>query len=94
MSHVPATIAIELMEHADGRPVAYIDATDIAVFTWQQPDGTFVIAIYTRHDRAYGRVQLLVDGEPQDGTGPSHAAQAPRSKTPATGSVPEFSRTQ
>ena len=73
MSHVPATITTELMEHADGRPVTYIDATDIVVFTWQQPDGTFIIAIYTRHDRACGRVQLLLDGEPQDKADPAHA---------------------
>jgi hypothetical protein len=52
------------MEHADGRPVAYIDASAVAIFTYQQPDGTYVIAIHTRDDSACGRLRLLVDGEP------------------------------
>ena len=42
MTLIPATITAELLEHADGRPVAYIDATGIAVFACQQPDGTYV----------------------------------------------------
>jgi hypothetical protein len=61
MSHVPATITTELLEHADGRPVAYIDATAIVVFAYQQPDGTYVIDICTREDITPGRLRLLLD---------------------------------
>jgi hypothetical protein len=64
MTHVPATITAELLEHADGRPVAYIDATSVAVFACQQPDGTYVIDICTRDDTASGRLRLLLDGQP------------------------------
>ena len=68
MSSFPATITAELMEHADGRPVAYIDATGIAIFACQQPDGTYVIDICTRDDTADGRLRLLLDGQPLPGT--------------------------
>ena len=64
MTFIPATITAELLEHADGRPVAYIDATGIAVFACQQPDGTYVIDICTRDDTADGRLRLLLDGQP------------------------------
>ncbi|HUZ52508.1 MAG TPA: hypothetical protein VMU94_08255 [Streptosporangiaceae bacterium] len=59
-----ATITTELMEHADGWPVAYIDATAIIVFAYQEPDGTYVIDIHTRDDTACGRLRLVLDGEP------------------------------
>jgi hypothetical protein len=68
MTLIPATITAELLEHADGRPVAYIDATGIAIFACQQPDGTYVIDICTRDDTADGRLRLLLDGQPLPGT--------------------------
>jgi hypothetical protein len=58
MAFVPATITTELMEHADGRPIAYIDATAVAIFVYQQPDHTYVIDIHTRDDSAAGRLWL------------------------------------
>jgi hypothetical protein len=64
MTFIPATITAELLEHADGRPVAYIDATGIVVFACQQPDGTYVIDICTRDDTTDGRLRLLLDGQP------------------------------
>jgi hypothetical protein len=64
MTFIPATITAELLEHADGRSVAYIDATAVAVFACQQPDGTYVIDICTRDDTADGRLRLLLDGQP------------------------------
>ena len=63
MAAVPASITTELLEHADGRPVAYIDATAIAIFAQQQPDGSYVIDICTRDDLAPGRLHLLLDGD-------------------------------
>ncbi len=68
MTFIPATITAELLEHADGRPVAYIDATGVAVFACQQPDGTYVIDICTRDDTADRRLRLLLDGQPVLGT--------------------------
>jgi hypothetical protein len=68
MTFIPATITAELLEHADGRPVAYVDATGVAVFACQQPDGTYVIDICTRDDTADGRLRLLLDGQPLLGT--------------------------
>jgi hypothetical protein len=62
MALVPATITTELLEHADGRPVAYIDATAVAIFTYQQPDGTYVIDVCTREEIAPGRLRLFLDG--------------------------------
>ena len=62
MTPVPATITTELLEHADGRPIAYIDATAVAVFAYQQPDGTYVIEICTREDITERRLRLLLDG--------------------------------
>ena len=64
MIFIPVTITAELLEHADGRPVAYIDATGITVFACQQPDGTYVIDICTRDDTATGRLRLFLDGQP------------------------------
>jgi hypothetical protein len=64
MAIVPATITTELLEHADGRPVAYIDATAVAIFTYQQPDGTHVIDVCTREEITPGRLHLLLDGGP------------------------------
>jgi hypothetical protein len=52
MAPVFTTITTELMEHTDGRPVAYIDATAVAVFAFHQPDGTHVVDIHTRDDTA------------------------------------------
>ena len=63
MTVIPSTITAELMQHADGRSIAYVDATAIAVFTYQQPDGTYVIDIRTRDDIACGQLRLLVDGQ-------------------------------
>jgi hypothetical protein len=64
MTPIPATITTELIEHADGRPVAYIDATAVAVFAYQEPDGAYVIHICTRDDIPLGRLGVLVDGNP------------------------------
>jgi len=63
MTPIPAIITTELMEHADGRPIAYIDATAVAIFAYQQPDGTYVVDICTRDELASGRLRLLLDGE-------------------------------
>ena len=60
----PVTVSVATLEHADGRPIAYVDATAIAVFTYQDPDGTYVIDVHTRDDSADGRLRLLVDGRP------------------------------
>ena len=59
-----SAITTELMAHADGRPIAYTDATGIAVFAYQQPDHTYVIEIHTRDDTVGERLCLLLDGEP------------------------------
>jgi hypothetical protein len=72
---IPATITAELLEHADGRPVAYIDATAVAVFAYQQPDGIFVIDICTRDHAICGRLCLLLDGEPLPGLPAAHAGR-------------------
>ena len=40
MTHASVTITTELLVHADGRPIAYIDATAVAVFAYQQPNST------------------------------------------------------
>ncbi len=72
MTSVPATITTELIEHTDGRPIAYIDATAVAVFAWQHLDGTYVIDIYTRDDTVTGRLRLLLDGEPMPATSTAH----------------------
>ena len=64
MALVPVNITTELLEHADGRPIAYIDATAVAIFAYQWPDGTYVIDICTREDIAPGRLRLLLDGGP------------------------------
>jgi hypothetical protein len=83
MSLIPATITTELIEHADGRPVAYVDATDVAVFAYQEPDGTYVIEICTRDDIPTGRLGVLLDGssllrivarQRADGISPGHDA--------------------
>ena len=92
MTFIPATITAELLEHADGRPVAYIDATGIAVFACQQPDGTYVIDICTRDDTADGRLRLLLDGQPLPGT-PAATGNArpatPQSQAPLVTAVPD-----
>ena len=64
MSVFPATITAELMAHADGRPIAYIDATTVAVFAYQDPDGSYVIEVCTRDEIAPGQLCLFLDGEP------------------------------
>lgn len=61
MTSTPATITAEVMEHADGRPVAYVDATGIAVFTCQQRDGTYIVDICTR-DQTGEQTCVLLDG--------------------------------
>jgi hypothetical protein len=68
MTFIPVTITAEVLEHADGWPVAYIDATGVAVFACQQPDGTYVIDICTRDATADGRLRLFLDGQPLPGT--------------------------
>jgi hypothetical protein len=62
MTSIPATITTELIEHADGRLVAYVDATAVAVFAYQESDGTYIIEICTRDDIPLGRLGVLVDG--------------------------------
>jgi hypothetical protein len=62
MDAIPATITTELIERADGRPVAYVDATAVAVFAYQDPDGTYVIEICTRDDIPMGQLGVLLDG--------------------------------
>jgi hypothetical protein len=47
MSPIPATITTELIEHADRRSVAYVDATAVAIFAYQEPDLTYIIEICT-----------------------------------------------
>ena len=74
MTPVPATITTELMAHADGRPIAYIDATAVAIFTYQQPDGSYVIDIHTRDDTASGRLRFLLDGQPLRSSPDGHGA--------------------
>ena len=81
MTRIPATITAELLEHADGRPVAYIDATAVAVFACQQPDGTYVIDICTRDDSAEGRLRLLLDGQPLLPATPGGGQARPASPT-------------
>ena len=63
MTATPATITTELIEHADGRSIAYIDATAIAVFTYQEPDGSYIIDICTRGDISE-QTHVLLDGSP------------------------------
>jgi hypothetical protein len=63
MTVISSTITAELMQHVDGRSIAYIDASAVAVFTYQQPNGTYVIDIRTRDDIASGRLCLLLDGQ-------------------------------
>lgn len=76
MIPIPATITAELLEHADGRPVAYVDGTTVAVFAYQQPDGTFVIDICTRDHAICGQLRLLLDGEPLPGIPAAHAGRS------------------
>ncbi len=63
MLAVPTTATVELIEHADGRPVAYIDATGIAVFVQQLTDGAYIVDICTR-DRTGEQMSVLLDGAP------------------------------
>jgi hypothetical protein len=64
MTVVPATITTELLTHADGRPIAYIDATAVAVFAYQQPNGIYVVDICIRNDIPEEGLRLLLDGSP------------------------------
>jgi hypothetical protein len=64
MTLIPVPITTELIEHADGRPVAYVDATAVVVFAYQEQDGSYVIEICTRDDMPSGRLGLLLDGSP------------------------------
>jgi hypothetical protein len=63
MALILVSITTELLKHTNGRPVAYIDATAVAIFAYQRPDGTYVIDICTREDIAAGRLRLLLDGD-------------------------------
>ena len=83
MTVIPCTITVELMQHADGRAIAYIDATAIAVFAYQQPDGTYVIDIRTRDDIEYGRLRLLLDGQPLRDAPGTRTASGTTGKTAA-----------
>ncbi len=89
MTPVPAAITAEVMEHADGRPVAYVDATAVAVFTYQQPDGTYVVDIHTRDNTVSGRLCFLLDGQPlrsgPDGHGAGPVGQTARPRRAADG---------
>ncbi len=76
----PASITAELMEHADGRPVAYVDATAVAVFAYQRPDGTYLIDVYTRNDTASARLRL--DGQPLTVVAPAGRSEPGRSQDP------------
>ena len=58
------TITAELMRDAEGCPVAYVDATAVAVFAYQDPGGALVIDIRTRDDTADARLRLLLDEQP------------------------------
>lgn len=64
MACILSAITTELIRHADGRPVAYIHATAIAVFACQQPDGSYVIDTCTRQHIPAGQLRLLLDGDP------------------------------
>ena len=90
MTFIPSTITAELFEHADGRHVAYIDATGIAVFACQQPDGTYVIDICTRDDTTDGRLRLFLDGQPLPGT-PGCDQARPASHTTEPGAAGDCS---
>jgi hypothetical protein len=64
MTVVSANITTELLAHTDGRPIAYVDATAVAVFAYQQPDGTYVIEVCIRDDIPEEGLRLLLDGSP------------------------------
>jgi hypothetical protein len=74
MIWIPSTITTELIRHADGRPVAYIDATALAVFAYQHTDGSYVIDICTRDHIPAGHLRLLLDGGPLTATCSDRAA--------------------
>jgi hypothetical protein len=63
MIRAPSTITTELIRHTDGGPVAYIDAA-VAVFAYQQANGSHVIEITTRERIPAGQLRLLLDGDP------------------------------
>jgi hypothetical protein len=67
---IPATITTVEMEHTDGRPAVYVDATGVAVVTYQEPDGTYVVEVLTRDDSAVGKLRLLLDGRLMNPIGP------------------------
>jgi hypothetical protein len=73
----PATITTVEMEHADGRPAVYVDATGVAVVIYQELDGTYVVDVLTRDDSAVGRLRLLLDGCLMNPAGPSGRPQRP-----------------
>jgi hypothetical protein len=83
MTVIPSTITVELMQHADGRAIAYIDATAVAVFTYQQPDGTYIIDIRTRDDIACSRLRLLLDDQPLPDAPGTHTTRSATGKTAA-----------
>lgn len=64
MTRASANITTELIAHADGRAVAYIDATSVVIFVYQEDDGSYVISVYTRDDSVDGRLCLRLDGQP------------------------------
>jgi hypothetical protein len=64
MTVVSANITTELLAHTDGRPIAYVDATAVAVFAYQKPDGTYVVEVCIRDDIPEDGLCLLLDGSP------------------------------
>jgi len=70
MNEAPGNITAELIESHDGRPVAYVDATAVAVFTHQEPDGSYLIDIHIRDDTVHGQLRIHLDGEPLPTDGP------------------------
>ena len=66
MLAISTAVTVELMEHADGRPVVYVDATGIAVFIQRSRDGTYVVDICTR-DHTGEQMHVLLDSVPVAG---------------------------
>lgn len=63
MVTTPARITTEVFQHSNGHPVAYTDATGVAVFTYQDPDGVYVIDVCTR-DGTGEATCIVFDGVP------------------------------
>jgi hypothetical protein len=94
MTVVAAIITTEAMEHADGRPVAYVDATAVAIFAYQEPDGTYVIKIYTRDDIPSRRLSVLLDDRSllRAPTSPPIRSEHPERPAPGPTKAPDSGR--